>query len=184
MRARFTAFVMAVAFSATSWAAGELSNRRAPGFTLVDQDRRQHSLSRYRGKYAIVNIMNTGCPHCGTFSKILAEAEARYAGRLLIIDIVNPPDTPRSVQTYKARNRINQLMLFDCGQVTASYLFPKVVPGKPEINVPHFFLIDPKGWIVEDYGYNAFQKGIFEGEGLFEILKTHLGPPTVSSRPK
>ncbi len=102
MCARFTAFVMAVAFAATSWAAGELSNRRAPGFTLVDQNRRQHSLARYRGKYVIVNIMNTGCPHCSTFSKILAKAEARYTGRLLIIDIINPPDTPQSVRGYLA----------------------------------------------------------------------------------
>ena len=181
MRTRFTAFVMAFAFAATSWAAGELSNRRGPGFTLVDQNRRQHSLARYRGKYVIVNIMNTGCPHCGTFSKILSEAEAKYAGRLLIIDIVNPPDTPRSVRSYMARNRINQLMLFDCGQVAASYLFPKVVPEKPQFDVPHFFLIDPKGWIVEDYGYNAFQRSIFEDEGLFQVLEKHLGPPTVSS---
>ena len=183
MYARFTVFVVSLAFAATSWAAGELSNRRAPGFTLVDQNRRQHSLAKYRGKYVIVNIMNTGCPHCSTFSKILGEAEARYAGRVLIIDIVNPPDTPRSVRSYMARNRVTQLMLFDCGQVTASYLFPKVVPGKPEIDVPHFFLIDPKGWIVEDYGYDAFHRSIFEDNGLFEILEEHVGAPTLSTAP-
>lgn len=177
MRAWLIVFVMGIVFVPSGWAAGELSNRRAPGFTLVDKARRQHSLARYRGKHVIVNIMNTGCPHCSTFSKILSVAEAKYAGRLLVVDIVNPPDNPQSVRSYLARNSINQLVLFDCGQVAASYLFPKVIPSNPRFDVPHFFLIDPKGWIVGDYGYSAFQRGIFEGEELFDVLEQHLGAP-------
>ena len=75
--------------------------------------------------------------------------------------------------------QFSQLILFDCGQATASYM--KLGPSNPNFDVPHFFLIDQKGWIVEDYGYNELNKGIFEGEDLFRILEKYLGKPATAA---
>ena len=151
-----------------------LSNRRAPGFSLPDMNMRQHDLQDFRGKLVLLNIMQTTCPHCNTFSKILAEAEKKYKGQVQIIDIVNtPPETQATVRDYLLRNAITQLVLFDCRQVAISYL--KLTPQKPSFGVPHLFVIDQKGWIQADYGYTEANKGIFEGEALFPIIEKYLG---------
>ena len=81
-------------------AAGPLSNRRAPGFSLPDSQMRQHDLQDYRGKVVLLNFMQTACPHCNAFSKVLAEAERRFAGKVQVLDVVTtPPDTQATVAT-------------------------------------------------------------------------------------
>ncbi len=154
--------------------AQSLSNRRAPGFSLPDMNMKQHDLQDFRGKLVLLNIMQTACPHCNAFSKTLAEAEKKYKGQVQVIDIVNtPPETQATVRDYLMRNGVSQLVLFDCRQVAISYL--KLTPQKPSFDVPHLFIIDQKGWIQADYGYNAANAGIFEGEALFPILEKYLG---------
>jgi thiol-disulfide isomerase/thioredoxin len=59
-------------------AAGPLSGRRAPGFSLPDSNLQQHDPQDHRGKVLVVEIMKTNCPHCRTFSSILEEAKAKY----------------------------------------------------------------------------------------------------------
>ena len=49
-------------------ASGELSGRRAPGFSLPDMNLKQYDLQDYRGKIVLINIMQTRCAHCATFS--------------------------------------------------------------------------------------------------------------------
>ena len=39
-------------------------------------------------------------------------------------------------------------ILFDCGQVTASYL--KITPQNPKVSFPHLFVIDKEGIIRHD----------------------------------
>ena len=151
-----------------------LSNRRAPGFSLPDMNMRQHDLQDFRGKLVLLNIMQTACPHCNAFSKVLAEAEKKYKEKVQVIDIVNtPPETQATVRDYLLRNAITQLVLFDCRQVAISYL--KLTPQKPSFGVPHLFVIDQKGWIQADYGYTPANKGIFEGEALFPLIEKYLG---------
>lgn len=158
--------------ASAAWGAGALSNRRAPGFSLPDLNLQQHDLYKFRGKVVLLNIMRTECPHCAEFSKNLARVENKYTGRVKVIDIVNPPDNQATVQRYLADNGLSQLMLFDCGQVAASYM--KITPQNPKFETPHFFVIDQRGWIQEDHGYNALNRSIFEGEGLDEIVEKYL----------
>jgi hypothetical protein len=86
-----------------------------------------------------------------------------------------PPETQNTVRGYLAENGSNLVVLFDCSQVAISYL--KVSPQRPTIEVPHFFLIDQRGWIREDYGHNALSRGIFEGEDLFPIIDRYVSKP-------
>ena len=158
-------------FASLLSAAGVLSNRRAPGFSLPDLSQRQHDLYKYRGKVVILNVMRTQCPHCKTFTKTLARAEDKYEGKIQVINVVNPPDNQTSVLAY-LQSTTNQLVLFDCGQVAASYL--KVTPENPSFDTPHFFVIDQQGWIQDDYGHNALNQSIFEGDELNNIIGRYL----------
>lgn len=154
-------------------AASDLSNRRAPGFSLGDGVAGQyHDLYKYRGKIVILNLMQTTCPRCKSFSKNLKRLKGKYGTRVQIVNIVHLPDTLESVRDYQRLNRINQLILFDCGQVTASYL--KITPENNRIETPYVFVIDNQGWIRDDYGYNVLNRGIFEGDGLDKIIDNLL----------
>ena len=53
-------------------------------------------------------------------------------------------------------------VLFDCGQVAASYL--KLTPQNPQIALPHFFVIDQRGTIRSDYEYAASTEAYFTGD--------------------
>src|SRR5574341_1261040 len=117
--------VAVCAFAAVLWGSGEHAGRRAPGFSLPDAANRQHDLQDYRGKVVLIDIMRTECPHCVVFSQILEKAKARYGNRIAVLSIVHPPaDTPAKVAQFIATNKITNPVLFDCGQMAASYLLP------------------------------------------------------------
>ena len=160
----------------TAWAANELSSRRAPGFSLPDVNLKQHDLADYRGKVVLLNIMKTDCPHCGSFSKVLAAAQEKYSDRLQVLSIVNtPPETQNTVKAYLAEHGIDLVVLFDCRQVAISYF--KLSPMRPSFEVPHLFVIDQRGWIREDYGHNVLNRGIFEEDDLFPIIERYISKP-------
>jgi hypothetical protein len=67
------------------------------------------------------------------------------------------------------------------GGAYASTSYMEIGPFNPNFDVPRFFLLDHKGWIVEDYGYNELNRGIFEGEDLFRILEKYMGKPATAA---
>ena len=166
--------LFSLALSALS--AAELSNRRAPGFALPDVDLKYHDLADYRGKVVLVNVMKTTCPHCTTFSKSLNAAQEKYGSRIKVLSVVNHQDTQGMVKDYLRNNGLKTTFLFDCGQMTASYL--KLSPSNPSFQTPHVFVIDEKGWIQEDHGYNLLNKGLFEGSEINRVIEKYLGPTT------
>jgi peroxiredoxin len=156
------------------WASGELSNRRAPGFALPDSNIAYHDLADYRGKVVLIEIMQTGCPHCVTFAKVLEDIARKYAGRVQVLAIANPPDTTATVARFIREQGISYPILFDCGQVAGSYV--KATPQKPSIEIPHVFIVDQAGIIRNDFGYSVMTAQIFEGRGLYAELDKLLGP--------
>jgi peroxiredoxin len=165
--------------TSTLFAAGELLGHRAPGFSLPDRTYKYHDPQDYRGKILIVEFMQTTCPHCAAFSKILEEAAAKYAGKVSILSIVNPPDAPDKVAQYAAANKVTIPILFDCGQIAASYVH--WAPGKQGgFDIPRVFIIDAGGVIRRDLEYNAMTKEIFEGRGLFNELDKMLQAPAAA----
>jgi peroxiredoxin len=167
------AFLSVLLSAVSLFAAGELSNRRAPGFSLPDFNLKQYDTQDYRGKVLVIEIMQTTCPHCAVFSAILEEAVAKYGGRVAVLSIVLPPDKMDDVKRYIAAHKITVPILFDSGQAAASYL--RVGPqSRSAINLPHVFLIDPQGMIRNDYEYSPLTKDVFEGRGLFAELDRML----------
>jgi peroxiredoxin len=112
--------------------------------------------------------MKTDCPHCGVTAATLEKIKAKYGDRLVVLAVVNPPDTIANVQAFTAMHKVSYPVLFDCGQMAASYL--KITPERPMFSVPHLFIIDRQGVIAEDYGYSVINRAIFEGKGLVPVL--------------
>lgn len=131
-------------------AAGELSGRRAPGFTLPDMGFEFHDLADYRGKVVLLDIMKPGCANCERLAPVLEQVQARFPDQVVILSVVNPPETPQTVSVYVQRTGTSAQFLLDCGQMVASYLRPN--PARPTIHVPHLFLIDAEGMIRNDFG--------------------------------
>jgi len=157
-----------VASAALLFPSGELSGRRAPGFSLPDAHMRQHDLQDYRGAILLIDIIRTTCPHCAAFSEVLEKVRSRYGDKVAVLSIAESPDNQTTVTRFAAEHKISTPILFDCGQMAISYL--KVTPQNPAVNVPHVFVIDAQGMIRNDYGYDFDTRNIFEGEGLFTVI--------------
>ncbi len=130
--------------------AGDLSNRRAPGFSLPDVELAQHDLYDLRGKVVLLEVMKTDCPLCGAMADVLEQMKQKYGAKLAVLSIALPPDNQITVRNFVGRHKLTYPILFDCGQVTSSYL--KVSPARPRIELPHLFVIDREGMIREDWG--------------------------------
>lgn len=138
----------------TLFAAGEHSNRRAPGFSLVDSKYRQHDLQDYRGKVVLIDFMKTDCAACNKLADSLVAMKAKYGDKLAILSIVTLPDTFNAADEFAARHKAAWPILFDSGQVMMSYL--QLNPtGNMHAQFPHVFVIDGSGRIRNDFDGNA-----------------------------
>src|SRR5712671_3946555 len=152
--------------SSYAFASGELSNRRAPGFSLPDPEySRFYDLQDYRGKVVIIDLMSTNCPHCLLFSTTLEKVKEKYGDQVAILSVVLPPDNQATVAKYKSVNKVTVPIVCDMGQMAISYLDAR--PGQAHMDVPHVFLIDKQGMIRNDFEYTEKDKGLFEPAGLF-----------------
>jgi thiol-disulfide isomerase/thioredoxin len=153
-------------------AAGAQSNRRAPGFALMDHTLTKfYDIQDYRGKVVVIDFMLTACPHCQKAAEILEDVAFRYRDRVVVLEIALPPDNQSTVAKYRAEKKSKVPLLLDCGQVGVSYLRPS--PGQ-NVNMPHLYLINGDGWIVNDFEYSPSTKEIFEGRGLYAELDKML----------
>jgi peroxiredoxin len=169
-----------LASAALLFASGELSGRRAPGFSLPDLHGQQHDLQDYRGKIVIVDIIQTTCPHCQQLADVLEKVEAKYGGKVAVLTFAIPRDTPATVAHFVAEHKVTTPVLFDCGQASAAYL--KATPQNPTVNVPHLFLIDGQGMIRNDFAYEFDTRNIFEGDGLYMEIDRLLAGPAKSKK--
>lgn len=144
---KFSAILLITAFSL--FAAGDFSNRRAPGFSLADTHFQQHDTQDYRGKVLIIDFIQTTCPICQRLTEVLLQVRAKYGDNIGLMSIVTLPDNFQTVDKFVADHKIPWPVLFDSGQVMASYL--KVTPANPRVEFPHMFLIDGKGTIRNDF---------------------------------
>lgn len=161
--------------------AADTGLRRAPGFSLPDSRLRQHDLYDFRGKVVILDFMMTNCPHCVTFSKTLERVKAKYGDKVAILSVVNyASDNSSTVAKYIQTNKVTVPVLYDCGQVMASYL--RLESAKQAVDMPHAYVIDAQGRIRGDYTYSMLTRAVFEGDALFAELDALLAP--AAGRPK
>ncbi len=140
--------VLVLTIAVTLFAAGEYSNRRAPGFSLADSKFQQHDPQDYKGKVLIVEFMQTTCETCMLLTENLLKVKAKYGDKIGILSITTLPDSFQTADKYAADHKVPWPILFDSGQVMMSYL--KVTPANPKVNFPHLFIIDGTGTIRQD----------------------------------
>jgi thiol-disulfide isomerase/thioredoxin len=152
------------------FAAGEFSNRRAPGFALPDPEyKHYYDLQDFRGKVVLLDIMSTACPHCQLLSSTLEQVKTRYGDKVAILEVVLPPDNQSTVARYVTTNRVTVPVICDMGQMTASY-FHATPASMQHVDVPHLFIIDQQGMIRNDFSYDDGTKSVFEGPGLMKEI--------------
>ena len=104
------------------FAAGEYSNRRAPGFSLSDSHFQQHDTQDYRGKVLLVDFIQTTCGICQHLTDVLLKVKTNYGDKIGIMSIMTLPDNYGTVDKFATEHKIPWPMLFDSGQVMMSYL--------------------------------------------------------------
>src|SRR5437773_1432377 len=121
------------------------ASKRAPGFCLSDSTGQWRDLADYRGKVVIVEFMQTTCPHCASFTTLLAGLGSKYGDKLQILSIALPNDTPQTIMQYVNGHKQTWPLLFDMGQVAASDV------RKPDLNFPALWLVGGSG-MMADHG--------------------------------
>lgn len=161
----------------TLFAAGELSNRRAPSFSLADLTGRQHDILDYRGKVLIIDIMKTSCPHCELMTAALEEVKTKLGDKVGILSLVNfPEDNPQTAAAYVKQHKMTTPVLFDCGSVAVAYM------RSVSFDTPHVFLIDARGTIRNDFTYSPETARLFEGKGLLAEVEKLLAAPAPAAK--
>jgi cytochrome c biogenesis protein CcmG, thiol:disulfide interchange protein DsbE len=154
-------------------AAGPL--RRAPGFCLIDSTGQWQDLADYRGKIVLLEFMQTSCPHCADFSAVLNGLKLKYADKLAILAIANPPDNPQTMSQFVSAHKLTYPLLLDQGQAAMSYV------RSSGMDLPTVYLIDSGGMIRDSWQNGVLTKDIFEGNGLArEIDKLIAGAPSAT----
>jgi thiol-disulfide isomerase/thioredoxin len=125
--------------------------RRAPGFSLPDQRLKQHDLQDFKGKVVVFDFMRTDCPRCQALTPVLEQLKAKYGDKIQVLAVVpaNGVDNTQTVGKYVAALKATSPFLFDCGQMTASYL--QITPQKPQIHLPHVVIVDKVGMIRREF---------------------------------
>ena len=134
-----------VLLAATCLQAQSSLSRRAPGFSLPDSRLKQYDLADYRGKVLLIEFMRTNCNICQSLTTVLEEVKKKYGGKIAILNVVAPPDNQDTVGRYIQQLNVTSPILFDCGQMTASYL--RITPDKPTVHYPHLVFVDENGFI-------------------------------------
>jgi peroxiredoxin len=94
--------------------------------------------------------MQTSCPACVQLAAALEEVKAKFGDKVAVLSIVTAPDNQATVARYLGNNKVTSPVLFDCGQVTASYV--KVLPDNPTVHFPQLFIVDREGMIRTQAG--------------------------------
>ena len=96
---------------------------------------------------------------------MLNQVQQKYGSKVAILAVANSPhDNANAVEQYVKNHGITYPVLFDSGQMEYSYV------RKMTIDNPYVFVIDANGVIRDDFGYSAFTKDLFEGNGLFAVI--------------
>jgi peroxiredoxin len=149
--------IAALLIVAQSLIGQSLSGRRAPGFSLPDSAFTQHDLYDLRGRWVLLVFVKTDSANSKALSQLLEQKKAQWGAKAAVLSVaVTPPDNQVTIAKYAAETKITTPLVFDQGQVTASYF--RATPTRPSVDMPHVFAINPQGVIVRDWG--ELQAGI------------------------
>jgi peroxiredoxin len=120
--------------------------RTAPEFSLPDSDGKYVSLSSFRGKYVVIEIMDITCPHCQAASKSLEKMQLEYPNELQVLGIALRGSVV-ALTDYKTEFAVTYPMLQGNQKTLIDYLGAAEALGN--FRIPIFFVVDPAGEIVQ-----------------------------------
>jgi len=136
---RTVAVLLAALFATQSFAAekGEIG-KKAPNFTLPDQNGRPVNLSNYHGKIVVLEWINPDCPFVQRHyeSKTMTTLATRYADKGVVWLAINTNGDPRKNSAFASHHALPYPILQDSGEVAKAY-------GAK--TTPHMFIIDRNG---------------------------------------
>ena len=153
-------FFWMVVLSAAALVAADI-NRPMQRFLLPDVKGHDHDSIEWKGKPMVLEFMSTGCPHCVAFTSVLKQVQQKFGDRVVIIAMVNPPDTPANVERFIADHNVTYPILLDAGRAAYAYI------RKQSFDIPYVFLIDAGGTIREAFEYGPTTSDLFYGKALF-----------------
>ncbi len=132
-----------------------LLKKKAPDFTLLDQNGKSHTLSGYRGSFVLLYFYPKDMtPGCTIEAEGFEDKTKEFKKRKIIILGVSP-DSVESHKKFCEKHKLNFTLLADVGHAVCEKYgvwVEKSMYGKKYMGVERdSFLIDPKGVILKEY---------------------------------
>lgn len=128
----FVVSIVALAAIVIYFQGGGTVEGNAPNFTLTDTDGNSFSLSDFRGKVVILDLMATWCGPCEEEIPHLKEVQQHYGDDVIIlsISVAGSGDTNQGLATFKQEQECTWRFAIDIDDVVMKYdamTIPKLV---------------------------------------------------------
>ena len=140
--------------------------KKAPGFTLPDQNGRPVSLSDYHGKIVVLEWINPDCPFVQRHyeSKTMTTLASRYADKGIVWLAINTNGDPKKNAAFASQHGLPYPILQDTGEVGKAYAAK---------TTPHMFIIDRDGKLAYAGGIDNDPNGD-KGQGRVNYVQKAL----------
>ncbi len=133
----------------------KLLGKKAPDFTLLDQNGKKHMLSSYKGSYVLLYFYPKDMtPGCTIEAEEFEDKTKEFKKRKIVVLGVSP-DSVESHKKFCDKHKLTFTLLADTGHnVCEKYgvWVEKSMYGKKYMGVERdSFLIDPKGVVLKEY---------------------------------
>lgn len=126
----------------------------APDFVLVDMEGNKHRLSEYKGQGVLLNFWATWCKPCEREMPYIENQYQQFKDQGVQVLAVNSSESELVINKFVERKGLNFPVMIDKdGQVQAAYGI---------YNLPHTFLIDKAGNVVESHTGELDEKTLRE----------------------
>lgn len=149
--------ISAAALSPVAQAAGS----EAPSFNLTSIGGTNFSLSDYRGKVVVLDLMATWCPVCQAEMKELAQLRQEKTEVVILTVSVDPVERDESLRNFREEYNADWIFARDTDNILVKY---------NAFSLPTIVVIDPQGYI-------RFQKAalVSTEELALEVEKAYSG---------
>jgi peroxiredoxin len=137
----------------------------APSWQLTDLDGKVRRLEEWRGKWVLLKLGRTDCPHCAVQWEEFGKAAADFQRTGVTIVDIYMREEKRTLQEYLAKKKLvpEPVILLDrAGDLLPSYRFSVI---------PHLVLVDPEGRV-------AWKGGLTQAPELSRVLIAKVSTKT------
>ena len=121
----------------------------APGFSLVNMNNQEVSLSDYQGKKVFLNFWASWCPPCREEMPDMQKLHQEYGNEIAVL-AVNIGESKSTVANFMMQNKLNLPVLLDLNKSIAQNYLVRAIPTT--------YILDKDGIIIEKtFGALSYQ---------------------------